>query len=107
MIGQVQVHNLMSKEDLDLVTLGYRFYLYDNTHVGRIGDLPCMYCCSWFERCTLGNLKVSQHHNVSRVANSKCTSGNEQNLDFGFPLAFVPLALVAKCLYKGLRPLSL
>ena len=34
-VGQVQVHNLMSKEDLNLVTLGYRFYLYDNTHAGQ------------------------------------------------------------------------
>ena len=35
MVAQVQVHDLMGKENPDLVTIGHRFYLSDKTHAGQ------------------------------------------------------------------------
>ena len=99
MVAHVQVHDLMGKENRDLVTIGHR----DSTYPRRpmldkvsvlTRDSLSLYYCPGFKRCTVRNLNFFEYDNVSCLADSKCTLGNEQHLDFKPLLGILPPALL-------------
>ena len=85
----------MGKENPHLVTIGHRLYLSDKTHAGQsVCIVLSLYYCPGVKRCTVRNLKFFEYDNVSCLADSKCTLGNEQHLDFGPLLGILPPALL-------------